>query len=165
MKNKEIAGKALSCLDDTASYLEKLVKAKKIDPKLASRLVSELDSFADRLQVATFGEESLRNYQAKVIRQDKDESYMKTFDNPNKVLKSDPDETYMHKTGPSFNGKSVDTFDCDQSSAVADRPEYNVRDESEYGDGTKKQPSWKSGPAGKSTRQGSKQPSKSWALS
>jgi hypothetical protein len=70
----------------------------------------------------------------------------------------------------------MDTFDADISSSVHDRDEYQVRDLNEFASGTKKQPSWEKGPAGKSTAIGSgpsrqqqprqaarRQPAKNWA--
>ena len=91
---------------------------------------------------------------------------MNTFDNPNKVIQSDKDEPYMHSIGPSFNAKGIGTYDVDRTSTVSERDEYAVRDLNEYAGGTKKQPSWAKGPAGKSTKQGStvpRQASKTWA--
>jgi hypothetical protein len=153
---KQIANKVLTNLDVAASKLESLVKSGKADPKLAS-VIREIDSFADRFQVAAFGEESLRNHQAKVLKRDSDEPYMDTFENVNKPLKTDADEPYMHKTPASFNAKAIDNFDADRSSTVSERDEYAVRDLSEWSDGTQKQPSWARGSSGKSTRQGSTQ--------
>ena len=63
-------------------------------------------------------------------------------------------------SGASFNGKSIPTYDQDNTHSMTERDEYNVRDVSEWSDGTKQQPSWERGPAGKSTKQGS---SKTWA--
>lgn len=165
--DKKTANSVLSKLDQAASMLENLSKSGKIDPRLASNIVKEIDTFADKFQVAAFGEKSFRNFQAKVIQRDKDESYMDTFNNPNKVLESDADEPYMHSTGPSFNGKAQKTFDQDMTSTVSDMDNYNVRDLNEMAGGTKKQPSWSRGSAGKSTRQGTEAPaprrsSKEW---
>ncbi len=161
---KNLANKILTTLDQSAARLEKLSSEKKIDSRLASKLqeiVASIDQFSDRFQVAAFGEDALRRHQAKVLKRDSDEGYMDTFENPNKVIQSDADEGFMHKTNPSFNSKAIDTFDQDMSSAVSDRDEYAVRDLNENADGTKKQPSWARGPAGKSTRQGSTK--KAWA--
>lgn len=151
---KQIANKVLTNLDVAANKLESLVKSGKADPRLAS-VIREIDSFADRFQVAAFGNGNLRAHQAKVLKQDADEKYMETFENPNKVLKGEADEPYMHKTPASFNAKEIDNFDADRSSMVEERDEYAVRDLSEWSDSTKKQPSWARGPAGKSTRQSS----------
>jgi hypothetical protein len=156
---KHVANKVLTTLDTAAGRIASLAEGGKIDTATAVR---DIDTFADRFQIAAFGEESLRRHQAKVLKRDADETFMDTFDNPNKVIQSDADETFMHKSGPSFNSKAIDTFDQDMSSAVSDRDEYAVRDLSEHADGTKRQPSWSRGPAGKSTRQGSTKP-KTWA--
>lgn len=160
---KRLANKILTNLEHTATGLEQLAKEGHIDAKLAADLVKEIDQFSDRLEIAAFGDESFRRRQAKVLQRDKDEPYMDTFDNPNKVIQSDKDEPYMHSVPASFNSKAIGTFDVDRSSAVTDRDEYQVRDQSSLSDGTKKQPSWKGGPAGKSTRQGSEKSEKTWA--
>jgi hypothetical protein len=159
---KQDANKILSSLDRTADRLDGLAKAGKIDPKIAATLTHEIDKFADKFQVAAFGPDKFRAFQAKVIKRDSDEPYMETFENPNKVIQSDADEPYMHKTPASFNADAIDNYDQDQTSNVTDRKEYNVRDLNEHADGTKKQPSWTKGPAGKSTRQGTARP-KTWA--
>lgn len=160
---KNVANKVLSNLDYAANRLEGLVRSGKADPRVAS-LVREIDSFADRFQVAAFGMSNLRSHQAKVLKHDKDEPYMSTFENPNKVLKDDPvdPEEFMHKTPASFNSGPIDNFDADRSSTVSDRKEYNVRDLNPMADGTVRQPSWAHGSAGKSTRQGSTA-GKQWA--
>ena len=155
---KDVANKVLSTLDQVAGRIEGLAKAGKVDPRVASQLVLEVDTYADRFQAAAFGPEALRKFKAKVLQSDKDEPYMKTFDNPNKVIESDADEKFMHKTETSFNMKGIDTYDQDRSSTVTERKEYDVRDVSDLSDGTKKQPSWSGGSAGKSTRQGSQKP-------
>lgn len=155
--DKKIANKVLSSLDEAANKLDELAKAGKMDPRLAASLTKEIDSFADKFEVATYGAKNLearRAKLAKVIQKDKDEPYMDTFENTVKPLKTDPDEEFMHKTGPSFNAKGQDTFDADRSSTVSERDEYAVRDLSEWTESTKKQPSWARGPAGKSTKQG-----------
>lgn len=159
---KQVANAILSKLDSTAETIETLAKEGKIEPKEAAKLIQNLDSFADRFEIAAYGESNLKARQAKVIQQDSDEPYMKTFDNINEVLQSDADEPYMHKSPPSFNSKGIDNYDQDRSSTVSDRDEYQVRDLSEHADGTKPQPSWPKGSAGKSTRQGTETP-KSWA--
>lgn len=135
--DKKLANKVLTNLDRTAGMLEALAKDGKVDARVASKLIGDIDSFADRFQVAAFGEKALASHKAKVakvIESDSDESYMKTFDNPNKVLEKDADESYM------------DTFDTDRTTTVTERDEYQVKDLSEHADGTKKQPSWTKGP-------------------
>lgn len=161
---KKIANKILETLDSTAQQLDKLVKMKKIDPRVAASITRDLDTFADKFEVAAFGIDSFNNRRAKVYQMDADEKYMHTFDNPNKPLKVDADESYMHKVGPSFASKGIGTYDVDRSSTVTDRDEYSIRDLSEYSSQTK-QPSWARGPAGKSTKQGSTVPqrTKTWA--
>jgi hypothetical protein len=154
MIEKTVANRILSNLDATATRIEAAAQAGRIDPRVAASLAKEIDAFSDRVHVAAFGEESLRRHQAKVLKRDPDESFMDAFENPNAPIKTDPDEEFMHKVGPSFNSKGIGTYDVDGSSAVSNRDEYNVRDLNEYADGTKKQPSWAKGPAGKSTRQG-----------
>lgn len=157
MIQKQVANKVLANLDETANKIDMLVKAGKIDPRLASTLVKEIDSFADRFQVAAFGPESLKRHAAKVakvLQKDSDEKYMDTFDNPNKVIQSDADEGFMHKTEKSFNSDAIDNYDQDRTTAVTDRKEHQIRDLSEWAESTKKQPSWSKGPAGKSTKQG-----------
>ena len=152
--NNVAANRILTNLDTTAQKLEKLVKSGKIDPRVASSLVRDIDAFADRFEVKVFGKDNLQRRMAKVLKRDSDEGYMETFQNVNAPLKTDPDEEFMHKVGPSFNSKGIGTYDVDRSSTVSERDEYAVRDLNEWADGTKKQPSWARGPAGKSTRQG-----------
>lgn len=158
--DKKAAGQILTKLEATASDIEALKKAERIDPKIASELVSNIDTFSDKLEIAAFGKAAFEARKAKVLMKDPDEPYMDTFENPQKVIDGDPDEPYMHESGASFNGKSIPTYDSDDTSQVTDRDEYNVREVSEWADGTKQQPSWTSGPAGKSTKQGS---TKTWA--
>lgn len=151
---KHIANKVLTNLDSAAQKLESLVKSGKADPRVAS-IIRDIDSFADRFQVASFGPDNLRAHQAKVLKRDSEEVYMDTFNNPVKVIHGDDDESFMHSTPASFNSKAIPNFDADRSSTVTDRNEYDVRGLNEWADGTKKQPSWARGSAGKSTRQGS----------
>ncbi len=164
--SKESANKVLANLDQAAESLTKLAADGNLDKQLVANLVRDIDSFADKFEVAAFGAKSFaarRAKLAKVIKKDPDEAYMDTFDNTVKPLQTDADETFMHKMDPSFNGKGQDTFDADRSSTVSERDEYAVRDLNEFAGGTKKQPSWSKGPAGKSTKQGSAQPKKTWA--
>ena len=161
--DKKTANHVLTTLERCANQIETLVKDGKIDPRIATPIVKELDGFSDRFEVSAYGKDNLRKRMAKVLKRDPDEKFMDTFDNPVKPIKTDADEEYMHKMGPSFNGKGMDTFDADRSSTVTERDEYAVRDLSEWADPTKKQPSWSRGPAGKSTRNGSVAPAKSWS--
>jgi hypothetical protein len=169
--NKQIANQILHNLDSTASTIEELAKKGVIKTEAATKLTRDIDEFADKFQVAAFGPDSLKQHQAKVLQRDKDESYMDTFNNVNKVIKSDADEPYMHKTDKSFNADAIDNYDQDSSSAVTDRKEHDVRDLSEWAESTKPQPSWTGGKGGKSTHQGSdtrvatydRVPEKTWA--
>ncbi len=179
-QQKQIANKVLTTLDNTANTLDGLAKAGKIDPRLASQINHDIDTFADKFEVAIYGKDNLQRRaskvrEAKVIQRDSDEEYMKTFENPIKPITTDTDEPYMHKAPHGYNStKDMDTYDADISSSVTDRDEHQVRDLNEFAGGTKKQPSWEKGPAGKSTAIGSSAqprgaaappsaPSKTWA--
>lgn len=151
--DKAIANQVLAHLDSSAKKLDNLAKAGKLDAKVASGLILEIDSFADKFQIAAFGEDNFRKFQAKVIKRDSDEKFMDTFDNPNKPIQVEADEPYMHKVDKSFGGGPTDTFDNDNSSGVIDRKEPAVRDLSPLSS-AKKQPSQNSY-GGKSTHQGS----------
>lgn len=116
--DKQLASKMLARSDRTAAELEKLKAEGKIDPRLASKLIHDLDTFADGLQKVAFGEEGLAAWQAKVskvIKRDSDEKFMDTFQNPQKVLESDSDEPYMHKSG------EIETYDSDDTTQVTDK--------------------------------------------
>lgn len=155
--DKRLAGSILSRLEQTANELQShLASGQLSDESKADlkKIISGLDQVSDRVEISAFGEESFKQRQAKVLEKDPDEKYMDTFDNPQKVIESEPDEPYMHDTGPTFQGKGVKTFDSDDTSQVTERDEFNVREVSEWADGTKKQPSWSKGPAGKSTAWG-----------
>jgi hypothetical protein len=155
--DKKNASAILTRLDSTATVIEKLAKAGKLNPRAASQMVRDIDTLADKVQVAAYGQEQFAAYQtkvAKVLQKDSDEKYMDTFENPNKVVQSDQDEPYMHKTPASFNAKGIDNYDQDRTNTVTERDEFAVRDLSEWADKTAKQPSWTRGPAGKSTKQG-----------
>ena len=161
---KRLANRILTNLEHTATEIENLAKAGKIDRRLATDVVAKIDNFSDKFEIEAFGMKSFNNRRARVLQSDKDEPYMSTFDNPNKVLQSDKDEPYMHSTPASFNAKGIGNFDVDRSSTVTDRDEYQIRDLNPHAGGTKAQPSWNGGPAGKSTRQGSyDRPEKTWA--
>lgn len=162
MYDKNQALQILSTLDQTASQIEALAKKGKLDPRVASALTKELDTFSDKFHVASLGEEHFRAHQAKVLKKDSDEPYMDTFNNVQKPIKTDSDEPYMHKAPGGYNSKDIPTFDDDRSSSVSERDEYDIRDLSEWSDKTKKQPSWPGGSSGKSTKQGTTAP-KTWA--
>lgn len=67
----------------------------------ARPLVNSLDKLADDLEARFFGAASLQRRQietlkqAKVIQQDSDEPYMKTFNSPMAPHQTDADEPYM----------------------------------------------------------------------
>jgi hypothetical protein len=141
---KNVANKVLSNLDVAASRIEQLAKSGKMDARLASSLVRELDSFADRFEVSAFGKDSFKRRQATLLKGDADErQYMDTFDNTVKPLKVSADEPYMHESGASARWDSIPTFDADRSSVVMNRPEYAVVGQSEFSNGgrSEKQPS------------------------
>ena len=168
--DKKVARQVLDSLDRSANTIEQLKVANFISPESADELIRNIDSSADRIQVAAYGKDSFDAYRAnvaKVIKSEPDEPYMKTFENPQKPIKVEPDEPYMKKAPKGFQpGTGGDTFDSDDTSQVSERDEYEVRDLSEWADKTQKQPSWPSGSKGKSTKIGAnRRPSteKSWA--
>ncbi len=67
----------------------------------ARPLVQTIDKLADDLETRFFGAASFQRRQidvlktAKVIQQDSDESYMKTFNSPMAPIQTDADEPYM----------------------------------------------------------------------
>lgn len=147
--DKSTANKVLTNLDRTAGTLQALAKSGKVDARLATQLVHELDAFADKFQIAAYGEEKFRSFQAKVLKKDPDEKFMDTFDGPSKVIEKDADEPYM------------DDFNTDRSTTVTERDEYQVKgdpDSLKYSDPTKKQPSWKGAPKSHKASSG-----KTWA--
>jgi hypothetical protein len=153
-----VANHVLKTLESTATELEGLLEKRgNLSREAAaalSKAVNNIDAFSDKFEAWAYGEESFKKRQAKVLEQDSDEPYMKTFENPQKVIDGDPDESYMHETGASFQGDSIKTFDSDDTSQVTDRKEHQVRELSEWSDSTKTQPSWSGGSAGKSTAWG-----------
>jgi len=156
---KSVANKVLSNLDSAASRIESLVNEGKIGARVASTLVRDLDSFADRFEVAAFGKENLSRRISTLMKGDKDEEhYMKSFDNVNAPLKVQADESYMHESGDSARWDSIPTFDQDNSSAVMNRPEYAVVDQSKWSNDGKSvaQPSLISGPLKKHKASGPK---------
>lgn len=135
---KELANKVLTNLDTAASRIEKLAKAGKIDTRLASNLVRDIDAFADRFEVSAYGKDSLKRRQAKVLQHDADEKYMLGFNEPNKVLEGDSDEPWMNKNTAGVRWDSmVDNFDQDRTNAVAGRREYAPVGLNEYADAPK----------------------------
>jgi hypothetical protein len=110
----EKASAALTRLDRVAASIQENHEAWGMSLQAAKSVVNYLDKVADEIEIATFGEESLARRQAhvmaknaKVIQQDKDESYMATFSNPMEPHQTESDEPYMSAYGD------------DQSSAVA----------------------------------------------
>lgn len=158
---KQIANKVLSNLDIAASRIESLAKSGKLDARVASTLVRDIDAFADKFEVSAYGADSLKRRQAAVLQMDADEAhYMKAFDNTVNPIITEKDEPYMHNSGHGARwAEDIPTFDADRSSMVVNRPEYNVRDQSEVSNGGKtvRQPSW-AGPGRKSTAS-----TKTWA--
>lgn len=168
--DRKTAKQVLSRVDNAATLIQNLANKGEVNKRLASRIVHNLDSFADRFEAKVFGVASLKARQAKVIERDADEPWMDTFQNVQQPHMTNEDEPYMHAVGPSFNSKGQQTYDSDDSSIVSDRDEYNVRDLSDWSEPTKRQPSWSKGSAGNSTRQGSRKPTgrrtakaKTWA--
>ena len=135
---KNIANKVLSNLDSAADRIQGLAKGGKLDPRLASELVHKLDTFADQFEVSAFGKKNLIKRQATLISGDADEKhYMNTYDNTNKVISGDSDEPFMHSSGASARWDSIGTYDVDNSSAVSNRQEYAVVGQSEHSNGGK----------------------------
>lgn len=159
--DKQAAKTIINMLEETASSVEQ--SSSKLNPQLATvagQIVRDLDLASDRIEIAAFGKEAFEKRRAEVLQRDKDEPWMDTFENVQKPIITEKDEPYMHESGKSYNGKSIKTYDSDDSSQVRHRDEHEVRELSEWADKTKQQPSWEKGPAGKSTRQGS---AKTWA--
>jgi hypothetical protein len=95
------ANEALSRLDTLAATIQKRYASWGMSATEAKAAVNSLDSVADTLEKLAFGEESLQARQievlkqAKVIQQDSDESYMKTFNAPTGPKQTDGDEPFM----------------------------------------------------------------------
>lgn len=134
--DKRVANEVLKKLENIADTVEQLRDKGKVNPRFATDLIQQLDSYADKFHIAAFGEESFRQHQARVLQRDKDEPWMDTFDKPFGVHQRDADESYM------------ESYDVDQSTNVVDRDEHTIRDVSPLSNGTKRQPSWSRGPAG-----------------
>lgn len=99
---KEAAEKVLTHLDSIASEIIAKYACMGLDAGDAKTLVNDLDRVADLVEVSAFGPESFERRRqevvakkAKVIQQDSDESYMRTFDAPSSVHQQDADEGYM----------------------------------------------------------------------
>lgn len=146
---KSIANKVLGNLDQAAMKIEALAKSGKMDARLASTLVNDLDAFADKFEATAFGVDSLKRRMATLVKGDADEMhYMKSFDNVNAPLHVEADEPYMHEAGPGVRwDHAIPNFDADRSSVVSNRPEYQVVGQSEWSNGGKsvKQPSMHDG--------------------
>ena len=138
MVPKNIANKVLSNLDSAASRLESLVREGKMDTRLASSLIRDIDAFADKFEVAAFGKDSFNRRKATLISGDDDEKkYMASFNNVNAPLVTMPWEKFMHESGPSARWDSIGTYDVDRSSTVSNRPEFAVVGQSEWSNGGK----------------------------
>lgn len=109
---KAAASEVLLRLDTMATQITEKFASMGLDEGTAKALVNDLDRVADIVEASSFGSDSLAVRQvevlkqAKVLQQESDESYMKTFDNPMSVHQQDADEGYMS------------AFKDDQSSAV-----------------------------------------------
>jgi len=111
-EQKKQANELLGRLDTVVKNIQANYAKWGMAKEAAKPLVNHLDKIADELETFAFGKESLQRRQiemlkaAKVIQQDSDEPYMKTFANPMKPIQTDADEPYMQ------------AYADDQSSAV-----------------------------------------------
>lgn len=109
---KDQANQTLSRLDRLAGHIQTNAQKWGMPFEVAKAIVNDLDKTADEIEVASFGARSFEARQvnvlksAKVIQQDSDESYMKTFNAPMAPHQTDGDEPYMSQ------------FKDDQSQAV-----------------------------------------------
>lgn len=115
---KEDAAKVLSRLDRIAGFIQENAEKWGMPFEAAKGIVNDLDSSADEIEKAAFGEEHFAGRQvavlksAKVLQQDSDEGYMGTFNAPTKPIQTDSDEGYMSlfkddQTEAVINGKST----------------------------------------------------------
>lgn len=110
----EDANKMLERLDKIASDVQNNFKAWGMPFEAAKAIVNAVDATADEIEKLAYGEESFQTRQAelvmpktaKVVQQDSDEKYMKTFANPMAPVQTEGDEKYMR------------AYSDDQSSAV-----------------------------------------------
>jgi hypothetical protein len=99
------ASEILARVDRIASEIQANHKSWGMAFEAARPLVQSLDKLADDLETRFFGASSLQRRQievlktAKVIQQDSDEPYMKTFNSPMAPLQTDADEPYMSAYG------------------------------------------------------------------
>lgn len=95
------ANELLSRLDAVAKHIQANYAKWGMPKEAAKPLVNHLDKIADELEVLAFGQDSFNRRQvemlkaAKVIQQDSDEPYMKTFNSPMAPHQTDADEPYM----------------------------------------------------------------------
>jgi hypothetical protein len=95
------ASELLGRVDKIAQEIQANAKSWGMSIEEARPLVNGLDKLADELETRFFGAKSLQNRQietlkqAKVIQQDSDEPYMKTFNSPMAPHQTDADEPYM----------------------------------------------------------------------
>jgi hypothetical protein len=97
----KVASELLGRLDKIAHEIQANYAAWGMSLNEARPLVQNFDKLADQLEAHFFGERSLQARQievlkvAKVIQQDSDEPYMKTFNAPMAPHQTDADEPYM----------------------------------------------------------------------
>lgn len=110
----ENANKMLERLDKIAETIQNNYQAWGMPFNAAKAIVNAVDATADDIEKVAFGSDSFQARQAelitsktaKVIQQDPDEKYMKTFANPMAPIQTEGDEKYMK------------AYSDDQSSAV-----------------------------------------------
>lgn len=116
----EVAELALTRMDRIASDIENGYKAWGMPEEIAKQMVQALDKTADDIEKSSFGDASFRFRQAEflfgeqeavrmfgfrprkaqVIQRDQDETFMKTFDNPQAPIQTEADEPFMRAYGP-----------------------------------------------------------------
>lgn len=96
-----VASTVLGRLDMLAQTVTQRYSSWGMAQEDAKRVVNALDAVADDFERQVFGEESLQARQievlknAKVIEQDSDEAYLRTFNAPSTPIQTDADEPYM----------------------------------------------------------------------
>lgn len=100
-EQRKQASEYLGRLDEVVQSIQKNHAKWGMTLEAAKPLVNALDKLADDMESGFFGQDSLARRQvevlktAKVIQQDSDESYMKTFNSPMAAHQTDGDEPYM----------------------------------------------------------------------
>ncbi len=104
------AEQTLFTLDRLAKIIQVNAQRWGIPDKAAQQMVLDLDTVADKVEMASFGPEKMAARQAKlvaanvaaetakkaqVIQRESDEGYMNTFANPQKPIQTESDEPYM----------------------------------------------------------------------